>query len=147
MKEKLPQALVIAIAQACKVLGIHCVAKRVESQAALDWLEAVGCDFAQGFALEKPLSLESLAAPVPKPSAPSSADEKAGISPGRFIIHDRITAAGVRRRVGGRRRGCQPGRRRCRTAGRRRGRLVRRRRVRPLELPWTDSRPCRCPPA
>lgn len=64
MKEKLPQALVIAIAQACKVLGILCIAKRVETQAALDWLEAVGCDFAQGFALERPLSLETLASPA-----------------------------------------------------------------------------------
>ncbi len=29
MKEKLPQAVVIAISQACKVLGIHCIAKKV----------------------------------------------------------------------------------------------------------------------
>lgn len=65
LKEKLPQALVIAISQACKVLGILCIAKRVESQAGLDWLEAAGCDLAQGFALEKPLSLETLAAPSP----------------------------------------------------------------------------------
>jgi EAL domain-containing protein (putative c-di-GMP-specific phosphodiesterase class I) len=65
MREKLAQAIVIAISQACKVLGIHCIAKKVETQAALDWLEAVGCDFAQGFALEMPLSLDSLAAPSP----------------------------------------------------------------------------------
>jgi EAL domain-containing protein (putative c-di-GMP-specific phosphodiesterase class I) len=57
--------LVVAISQACKVLGIHCIAKKVETQAALEWLEAVGCDFAQGFALEKPLSLETLSAPTP----------------------------------------------------------------------------------
>jgi EAL domain-containing protein (putative c-di-GMP-specific phosphodiesterase class I) len=67
MKEKLPQAIVIAILQACKVLGIHCIAKKVETHATLDWLEAVGCDFAQGFALEKPLSLDSLATPPPTP--------------------------------------------------------------------------------
>jgi len=65
MTEKLPQALVVAISQACKVLGIHCIAKKVETQAALEWLEAVGCDFAQGFALERPLSLETLSAPTP----------------------------------------------------------------------------------
>lgn len=70
MQEKLSQAVVIAIAQACKVLGIHCIAKRVETQAALEWLTGVGCDFAQGFALERPLSLESLAAP---PAAPPAA--------------------------------------------------------------------------
>jgi len=64
MKEKLAQALVVAISQACKVLGIHCIAKKVEAQAVLEWLEAVGCDLAQGFALERPLSLETLAAPA-----------------------------------------------------------------------------------
>ena len=71
MQDKLSQALVVAIAQACKVLGIHCVAKSVESQAALQWLTAVGCDLAQGFILDRPLPLESLAAPAgcAKPSA------------------------------------------------------------------------------
>ena len=61
MKDKLPQALVVAILQACKVLGVHCVAKRVESQSTMQWLTAVGCDFAQSFSLHKPLPLESLA--------------------------------------------------------------------------------------
>jgi EAL domain-containing protein (putative c-di-GMP-specific phosphodiesterase class I) len=50
----------VAILQACKVLGVHCVAKRIESQTTLQWLTAVGCDFAQGFALEKPAPLDSL---------------------------------------------------------------------------------------
>jgi EAL domain-containing protein (putative c-di-GMP-specific phosphodiesterase class I) len=62
LQDKLSQALVVAIAQACKVLGIHCVAKSVESQAAVQWLTAVGCDLAQGFVLDRPLPLESLAA-------------------------------------------------------------------------------------
>ena len=71
LQDKLSQALVVAIAQACKVLGIHCVAKSVESQTALQWLTGVGCDLAQGFALDRPLPLESLAAPagVAKPSS------------------------------------------------------------------------------
>jgi EAL domain-containing protein (putative c-di-GMP-specific phosphodiesterase class I) len=64
MQDKLSQALVVAIAQVCKVLGIHCVAKNVESQAALQWLTAVGCDFGQGFFLDRPLPLESLTAPA-----------------------------------------------------------------------------------
>ncbi|HEY5102050.1 MAG TPA: EAL domain-containing protein [Steroidobacteraceae bacterium] len=70
LQDKLSQALVVAIAQACKVLGIHCVAKHVESQAALQWLTAVGCDLAQGFVLDRPLPLESLTAPagVAKPA-------------------------------------------------------------------------------
>jgi EAL domain-containing protein (putative c-di-GMP-specific phosphodiesterase class I) len=73
LQDKLSQALVVAIAQACKVLGIHCVAKHVESQAALQWLTAVGCDLAQGFVLDRPLPLESLVAPagVAKPANPA----------------------------------------------------------------------------
>jgi EAL domain-containing protein (putative c-di-GMP-specific phosphodiesterase class I) len=65
MKDKLPQALVVAILQACKVLGVHCVAKRVESQSTMQWLTAVGCDFAQSFALHKPIPLEALASGQP----------------------------------------------------------------------------------
>jgi len=65
MKDKLPQALVVAILQACKVLGVHCVAKKIESQSALQWLKAVGCDFAQSFALEKPAPIDSLARDAP----------------------------------------------------------------------------------
>ena len=63
LKDKLAQAMVVAIAQAVKVLGIHCAAKRVESQAALQWLTAIGCDFAQGAALAQLQPLESLGTP------------------------------------------------------------------------------------
>jgi EAL domain-containing protein (putative c-di-GMP-specific phosphodiesterase class I) len=67
MKDKLSQAIVVAIAQACKVMGVHCVAKRIDSQAALQWLTAVGCDFAQGYALERPLPIDTLlGGPPPK---------------------------------------------------------------------------------
>jgi EAL domain-containing protein (putative c-di-GMP-specific phosphodiesterase class I) len=67
MKDKLSQAIVVAIAQACKVMGVHCVAKRIDSQTALQWLTAVGCDFAQGYALEKPLPIDTLlGGPPPK---------------------------------------------------------------------------------
>lgn len=61
LKEKLPQAIVIAISQAAKVLGVHCVAKRVDTQVGRQWLSAIGIDFAQGFLLEKPQPLEDLA--------------------------------------------------------------------------------------
>jgi EAL domain-containing protein (putative c-di-GMP-specific phosphodiesterase class I) len=60
LKERLPQAMVIAIAQVAKVLGLHCVAKRLESSTARQWLTAVGVDFAQGFALERPRTLDAL---------------------------------------------------------------------------------------
>ena len=72
LKDKLAQAMVVAIAQAVKVLGIHCAAKRVDSQASLQWLTAIGCDFAQGAALGQVQSLESLGSqPAPVPSQPA----------------------------------------------------------------------------
>jgi EAL domain-containing protein (putative c-di-GMP-specific phosphodiesterase class I) len=60
LKDKLAQAMVVAIAQAVKVLGIHCSAKRVDTQASLQWLTAIGADFAQGAALAQIAPLESL---------------------------------------------------------------------------------------
>ena len=61
LKDKLSQAMVVATVQAAKVLGIHCGAKKVDSQAALQWLTAIGCDFAQGAALAGSQSLDTLA--------------------------------------------------------------------------------------
>jgi EAL domain-containing protein (putative c-di-GMP-specific phosphodiesterase class I) len=68
LKDKLSQAMVVAIAQAVKVLGIHCAAKRVDSQAQLQWLTAIGCDFAQGPAVAQLQPLESLSL-QPAPAA------------------------------------------------------------------------------
>jgi EAL domain-containing protein (putative c-di-GMP-specific phosphodiesterase class I) len=62
MKERVPQALVVAIAQASKVLGLSCVAKRVDTPAVREWLSAVGLDYAQGFLLDQPRALISLSA-------------------------------------------------------------------------------------
>lgn len=62
MKDKLSQAIVVAISQAAKVLGVNCVAKRVDAPVVRQWLAAIGIDFAQGFLLEKPQPLEALAA-------------------------------------------------------------------------------------
>jgi EAL domain-containing protein (putative c-di-GMP-specific phosphodiesterase class I) len=67
MKERVPQALVVAIAQASKVLGLSCVAKRVDTPAVREWLSAVGLDYAQGFLLDQPKALTSLTAVAPKP--------------------------------------------------------------------------------
>ena len=64
MRDRLAQALVIAISQASKVLGLHCVAKRIDSAGTRQWLSAVGIDFAQGFVLEDPQPLEALATPA-----------------------------------------------------------------------------------
>jgi EAL domain-containing protein (putative c-di-GMP-specific phosphodiesterase class I) len=61
LKDKLSQAVVVATVQAAKVLGMHCAAKKVDSQAQLQWLTAIGCDFAQGAALAGAQTLDSLA--------------------------------------------------------------------------------------
>lgn len=71
MNDRLSQAIVIAISQASKVLGLHCVAKRIESTASRQWLAAVGIDFAQGYVLEDPRPIDTLAtAAAQKQSAP-----------------------------------------------------------------------------
>src|SRR5579862_2158134 len=60
LKDKLSQAMVVAAVQAAKVLGIHCAAQKVDSQAVLQWLTAIGCDFAQGAVLGRAHSLDSI---------------------------------------------------------------------------------------
>ena len=72
MHDRLSQAIVIAISQASKVLGLHCVAKRIESTAARQWLAAVGIDFAQGYVLEDPRPITTLASPAGKEPRPTS---------------------------------------------------------------------------
>ncbi len=61
LKDKLSQALVVAAVQAARVMGIHCAAKKVDTQAALHWLTAIGFDFAQGDALMSVQPLDALA--------------------------------------------------------------------------------------
>ena len=61
LKDKLSQALVVAAVQAAKVMGIHCAAKRVDTQAVLQWLTAIGFDLAQGAALMPAQPLDALA--------------------------------------------------------------------------------------
>lgn len=88
MRNRLSQAIVIAISQASKVLGLHCVAKRIDAPATRQWLSAVGIDFAQGFLMEDPTPIDALltsatasqkalrpaaaAVPAPSPSLPPS---------------------------------------------------------------------------
>jgi EAL domain-containing protein (putative c-di-GMP-specific phosphodiesterase class I) len=52
LRDRLSQARVVAIAQAAKVLGIHCAAKYVESQSSRRWLAALGFDFTQSTTVE-----------------------------------------------------------------------------------------------
>jgi len=52
---------VVATVQAAKVLGIHCSAKKADSHASLQYLTAIGLDYAQGAALAKTVALEAIA--------------------------------------------------------------------------------------
>ncbi len=61
LKDKVAQAQVAAISHGARVLGMHCVAKRIESPTARQWLAAIGVDFAQGTLLESPLPITELA--------------------------------------------------------------------------------------
>jgi EAL domain-containing protein (putative c-di-GMP-specific phosphodiesterase class I) len=61
LRDKLSQAVVVATVQAAKVLGIHSSAKKADSQASLQYLAAIGLDFAQGPALSRPVPLDQLA--------------------------------------------------------------------------------------
>jgi EAL domain-containing protein (putative c-di-GMP-specific phosphodiesterase class I) len=52
MRDKLAQARVVAIAQAAKVLGMHCAAKYVDSQSGRNWLAGAGFDLVQSSLVE-----------------------------------------------------------------------------------------------
>jgi len=60
LRDKLSQAMVVATVQAAKVLGIHCSAKKADSQASLQYLTAIGLDYAQGTALSRAVPLEAI---------------------------------------------------------------------------------------
>ncbi len=61
LRDKLSQAMVVATVQAAKVLGIHCSAKKADSHASLQYLAAIGLDYAQGAALSRIVPLEAIA--------------------------------------------------------------------------------------
>ncbi len=61
LRDKLSQAMVVATVQAAKVLGIHCSAKKADSHASLQYLTAIGLDYAQGAALARTVALEAIA--------------------------------------------------------------------------------------
>lgn len=62
LRDKLAQARIVAIAQAARVLGIHCAAKQVDAPSAQRWLAATGFDFAEGSLFGGPRPIASLAA-------------------------------------------------------------------------------------
>jgi EAL domain-containing protein (putative c-di-GMP-specific phosphodiesterase class I) len=60
LRDKLSQAMVVATVQAAKVLGIHCSAKKADSHASLQYLAAIGLDYAQGTALARTVPLDAI---------------------------------------------------------------------------------------
>lgn len=60
LQDKIAQAQIAAISHASRMLGMQCVAKRIESPLVRQWLTAIGVDFAQGFLLEGPLPITEL---------------------------------------------------------------------------------------
>jgi EAL domain-containing protein (putative c-di-GMP-specific phosphodiesterase class I) len=61
LRDKLSQAMVVATVQAAKVLGIHCSAKKADSHASLQYLAAIGLDYAQGASPASAVALEAIA--------------------------------------------------------------------------------------
>ncbi len=59
--DKVSQAQVAAISHGSRVLGIHSVAKRIESAQVRQWVAAAGVEFAQGYLFESPVPLAELA--------------------------------------------------------------------------------------
>ncbi len=62
--DKLAQASITAVVQMARVLGMHTVAKRMETAAEQEWLTALGVDFVQSHSMSPPASIDSLAPPV-----------------------------------------------------------------------------------
>lgn len=63
--DKLAQATITAIGQMARVLGMHTVAKRVETPSEREWLTALGIDFLQSNAFAPPRPIDSVA-PAPR---------------------------------------------------------------------------------
>ncbi|MER3482177.1 MAG: hypothetical protein C4332_02450 [Meiothermus sp.] len=61
------EALLGGILLLAKGLGLATVAEGVETAEQLAWLEASGCDYAQGFFLDRPMSSEELSVEAPRP--------------------------------------------------------------------------------
>ncbi|HVC01758.1 MAG TPA: EAL domain-containing protein [Steroidobacteraceae bacterium] len=63
--DKLSQAMITALVQIARVLGMHTVAQHGESSADRQWLTALGIDFIQSRAVAPPLPIDALDAAAP----------------------------------------------------------------------------------
>jgi EAL domain-containing protein (putative c-di-GMP-specific phosphodiesterase class I) len=58
--DKVSQAAITAVVQMARVLGMHSVAKRVDSAAEQEWLTALGVDFVQSNSVSPAVAIDSL---------------------------------------------------------------------------------------
>jgi diguanylate cyclase (GGDEF)-like protein/PAS domain S-box-containing protein len=58
--EPVNQAMVRAIHDVARVMGLHTVAEFAETAAAIEWLRALGIDHAQGYAIARPRPIDEL---------------------------------------------------------------------------------------
>jgi EAL domain-containing protein (putative c-di-GMP-specific phosphodiesterase class I) len=58
--DKLCQAAITAVVQMARVLGMHTVAKRTETEPEIEWLTALGVDFVQSNALSAPVPIDRI---------------------------------------------------------------------------------------
>jgi EAL domain-containing protein (putative c-di-GMP-specific phosphodiesterase class I) len=63
--DKVSQAAITAVVQMARVLGMHTVAKRTDTTAEHEWLNALGVDFVQSNSMSPPIAIESLLKRVP----------------------------------------------------------------------------------
>ncbi len=62
-KDSINRAMVEAVAKIGRVIGIATIAEWVESESVLDQLRDIGIDFAQGYAISRPRSLDTIDIP------------------------------------------------------------------------------------
>ncbi|MES9977526.1 MAG: EAL domain-containing protein, partial [Candidatus Thiodiazotropha sp. 6PLUC5] len=56
--DPLDAAIVESICQISRLLNIETIAEFVEDRAIIDWLTAIGVDFAQGYGIERPQPIQ-----------------------------------------------------------------------------------------
>jgi Amt family ammonium transporter len=62
--DKVSQAAITAVVQMARVLGMHTVAKRIDTAAEQEWLTALGVDFVQSNAISPATAIDSLHKPA-----------------------------------------------------------------------------------
>jgi EAL domain-containing protein (putative c-di-GMP-specific phosphodiesterase class I) len=62
--DKVAQAAITAVVQMARVLGMHTVAKRIDTAAEQEWLTALGVDFVQSNAIAPAVAIDSLHKPA-----------------------------------------------------------------------------------